>query len=133
MLYRGVPGNLYRDKQGSDPDAACNELVIRIQPKEAIYLKINNKVRHNARQPAQPQVGRTQCIRTSVCMRAYFTKSVWWHTISVPPEPKQQPSSLTHCSQHQTTTYSSSVTSPLSDMNLETYLFSFTTHTPCHT
>jgi glucose-6-phosphate 1-dehydrogenase len=39
-----VPGNLYRDKQGADPDAACNELVIRIQPKEAIYLKINNKV-----------------------------------------------------------------------------------------
>lgn len=42
---RHVPGNLYRDKQGADPDAACNELVIRIQPKEAIYLKINNKVR----------------------------------------------------------------------------------------
>ena len=42
--HRGVPGNLYRDKQGADPDAACNELVIRIQPKEAIYLKINNKV-----------------------------------------------------------------------------------------
>jgi hypothetical protein len=41
---RHVPGNLYRDKQGADPDAACNELVIRIQPKEAIYLKINNKV-----------------------------------------------------------------------------------------
>ena len=39
-----MPGNLYRDKQGADPDAACNELVIRIQPKEAIYLKINNKV-----------------------------------------------------------------------------------------
>lgn len=42
--FRPVPGNLYRDKQGADPDAACNELVIRIQPKEAIYLKINNKV-----------------------------------------------------------------------------------------
>jgi len=44
VQFWGVPGNLYRDKQGSDPDAACNELVIRIQPKEAIYLKINNKV-----------------------------------------------------------------------------------------
>lgn len=41
---RHVPGNLYRDKVGSDPEAAANELVIRIQPKEAIYLKINNKV-----------------------------------------------------------------------------------------
>ncbi|KAF8072377.1 G6PD2 [Scenedesmus sp. PABB004] len=44
VQFRAVPGNLYRDKAGSDPDAACNELVIRIQPKEAIYLKINNKV-----------------------------------------------------------------------------------------
>jgi len=44
VQFWGVPGNLYRDKQGADPDAACNELVIRIQPKEAIYLKINNKV-----------------------------------------------------------------------------------------
>eukprot|EP00878_Enallax_costatus_P011921 GHUV01012445.1.p1 GENE.GHUV01012445.1~~GHUV01012445.1.p1 ORF type:complete len:575 (+),score=103.39 GHUV01012445.1:290-2014(+) len=44
VQFRPVPGNLYREKQGADPDAACNELVIRIQPKEAIYLKINNKV-----------------------------------------------------------------------------------------
>jgi glucose-6-phosphate 1-dehydrogenase len=41
---RHVPGNLYRSKQGSNLDAHTNELVIRIQPKEAIYLKINNKV-----------------------------------------------------------------------------------------
>lgn len=41
---RHVPGNLYRSKQGSNLDARTNELVIRIQPKEAIYLKINNKV-----------------------------------------------------------------------------------------
>lgn len=51
-----MPGNLYRDKQGADPDASCNELVIRIQPKEAIYLKINNKVRrpllHHRHAPA---------------------------------------------------------------------------------
>ena len=39
-----MPGNLYRDKVGSDPEAASNELVIRIQPKESIYLRINNKV-----------------------------------------------------------------------------------------
>jgi hypothetical protein len=41
---RHVPGNLYRSKQGSNLDAATNELVIRIQPQEAIYLKVNNKV-----------------------------------------------------------------------------------------
>ncbi|KAI8464825.1 MAG: glucose-6-phosphate dehydrogenase [Monoraphidium minutum] len=44
VQFRHVPGNLYRSKQGSNLDAHTNELVIRIQPKEAIYLKINNKV-----------------------------------------------------------------------------------------
>lgn len=42
--HRSVPGNLYKSKLGPDPDASNNELVIRIQPKEAIYLKVNNKV-----------------------------------------------------------------------------------------
>ncbi|CAN1222953.1 Glucose-6-phosphate 1-dehydrogenase, chloroplastic [Linum perenne] len=37
VQFRHVPGNLYKDK-------ATNELVIRVQPDEAIYLKINNKV-----------------------------------------------------------------------------------------
>lgn len=41
---RHVPGNLYKAKFGSDLDASTNELVMRIQPKEAIYLKINNKI-----------------------------------------------------------------------------------------
>lgn len=45
VQFRHSPGNLYRTKLGSDLDAASNELVIRIQPKESIYLKINNKVR----------------------------------------------------------------------------------------
>jgi glucose-6-phosphate 1-dehydrogenase len=44
VQFRHVPGNLYRSKLGSDLDAAANELVIRIQPKEGIYLKLNNKV-----------------------------------------------------------------------------------------
>jgi len=44
VQFKPVPGNLYRDKVGSDPEAASNELVIRIQPKESIYLRINNKV-----------------------------------------------------------------------------------------
>ena len=42
IQYRHVPGNLYK-AQGSS-DQLTNELVIRIQPDEAIYLKINNKV-----------------------------------------------------------------------------------------
>lgn len=44
VQFRHVPGNLYRNKLGIDLDKATNELVIRIQPNEAIYLKINNKV-----------------------------------------------------------------------------------------
>ena len=44
MQFRHVPGNLYRSKLGLDLDRATNELVIRIQPDEAIYLKVNNKV-----------------------------------------------------------------------------------------
>uniref|UniRef100_A0A2N9IIJ9 Glucose-6-phosphate 1-dehydrogenase n=1 Tax=Fagus sylvatica TaxID=28930 RepID=A0A2N9IIJ9_FAGSY len=44
VQFRHVPGNLYNRKFGTDLDEATNELVIRIQPDEAIYLKINNKV-----------------------------------------------------------------------------------------
>ncbi|CAM0873334.1 unnamed protein product [Alopecurus aequalis] len=42
--FRRVPGNLYRGNVGTDLDMATNELVLRVQPDEAIYLKINNKV-----------------------------------------------------------------------------------------
>jgi glucose-6-phosphate 1-dehydrogenase len=44
VQFRHVPGNLYRDRLGMDLDRVTNELVIRIQPNESIYLKINNKV-----------------------------------------------------------------------------------------
>jgi len=44
VQFRHVPGNLYKAKMGADLDSATNELVIRIQPNESIYLKINNKV-----------------------------------------------------------------------------------------
>jgi len=44
VQFRHVPGNLYRSKLGLDLDRTTNELVIRIQPDEAIYLKVNNKV-----------------------------------------------------------------------------------------
>lgn len=44
VQFRRVPGNLYNRNFGSDLDRATNELVIRVQPDEAIYLRINNKV-----------------------------------------------------------------------------------------
>ncbi|CAA3018998.1 glucose-6-phosphate 1-dehydrogenase, chloroplastic [Olea europaea subsp. europaea] len=44
VQFRHVPSNLYSRIFGIDLDRATNELVIRVQPDEAIYLKINNKV-----------------------------------------------------------------------------------------
>ncbi|XP_058093122.1 glucose-6-phosphate 1-dehydrogenase, chloroplastic-like isoform X2 [Magnolia sinica] len=44
VQFRHVPGSLYKKSFGKDLDQATNELVIRVQPDEAIYLKINNKV-----------------------------------------------------------------------------------------
>lgn len=44
VQFRHVPGNLYNRNIGTDLDRATNELVIRVQPDEAILLKINNKV-----------------------------------------------------------------------------------------
>ncbi|KAL3679274.1 hypothetical protein R1sor_022230 [Riccia sorocarpa] len=44
IQFKQVPGNLYRERFGSNLDAVANELVLRVQPDEAIYLKINNKL-----------------------------------------------------------------------------------------
>ncbi|KAK3280734.1 Glucose-6-phosphate 1-dehydrogenase [Cymbomonas tetramitiformis] len=44
VQFRHVPGNLYKNATGLDENLLTNELVIRIQPDEGIYLKINNKV-----------------------------------------------------------------------------------------
>ncbi|KAL9682232.1 hypothetical protein QQ045_014025 [Rhodiola kirilowii] len=44
VQFRHVPGNLYKRNFATDLDKATNELVLRVQPDEAIYLKINNKV-----------------------------------------------------------------------------------------
>ncbi|XP_057526940.1 glucose-6-phosphate 1-dehydrogenase, chloroplastic-like isoform X2 [Amaranthus tricolor] len=44
VQFRHVPGNLYKTNFGTDLDKATNELVLRVQPDEAIFLKINNKV-----------------------------------------------------------------------------------------
>lgn len=46
VQFRSVPGNIFKAKlaTGMAAESASNELVIRIQPKEAIYLKITNKV-----------------------------------------------------------------------------------------
>jgi glucose-6-phosphate 1-dehydrogenase len=41
--FRHVPGNVFTTKFGKSFDKNTNELVIRIQPEEAIYMKINNK------------------------------------------------------------------------------------------
>uniref|UniRef100_A0A6N2MFB7 Glucose-6-phosphate 1-dehydrogenase n=1 Tax=Salix viminalis TaxID=40686 RepID=A0A6N2MFB7_SALVM len=43
VQFRHVPGNLYKRNFGTDLDMATNELVLRVQPDEAIYLRINNK------------------------------------------------------------------------------------------
>jgi glucose-6-phosphate 1-dehydrogenase len=43
VQFRHAPGNLYGERQGR-VEHVTNELVIRIQPDEAIYLRINNKV-----------------------------------------------------------------------------------------
>ncbi|XP_052187629.1 glucose-6-phosphate 1-dehydrogenase, chloroplastic-like [Diospyros lotus] len=44
VQFRHVPGNLFNRSFGRDLDQASNELVIRVQPDESVYLKINNKV-----------------------------------------------------------------------------------------
>ncbi|MEW5301646.1 MAG: hypothetical protein WDW36_004493 [Sanguina aurantia] len=44
VRFRDVPGNIYKAKMNVEDDNMGNELVIRIQPSEAIYLKIMNKV-----------------------------------------------------------------------------------------
>lgn len=44
VQFMQVPGSIYKHKFGNNFDSSTNELVIRIQPKESIYLKINNKV-----------------------------------------------------------------------------------------
>lgn len=44
IQFRHVPGNLYKSSMGQNIDTATNELVIRIQPEEAIYMVMNNKV-----------------------------------------------------------------------------------------
>ncbi|KAJ1418798.1 Glucose-6-phosphate dehydrogenase, C-terminal [Sesbania bispinosa] len=44
VQFRHVPGNLFKRNFGTDLGKATKELVLRVQPDEAIYLKINNKV-----------------------------------------------------------------------------------------
>jgi glucose-6-phosphate 1-dehydrogenase len=44
LQFRHVPGNIFAKRFGRQFDADTNELVIRLQPDEAIYLKVNNKV-----------------------------------------------------------------------------------------
>lgn len=44
VQFRHVPGNVFTAKFGKEFDRNTNELVIRIQPEEAIFMRINNKV-----------------------------------------------------------------------------------------
>jgi len=45
VQFRHVPGDIFRGKFGGPNNVHnTNELVVRIQPEEAIYFKINNKV-----------------------------------------------------------------------------------------
>ncbi|XP_031404348.1 glucose-6-phosphate 1-dehydrogenase 1, chloroplastic-like isoform X2 [Punica granatum] len=44
VQFRHVPGNLFNRNFGNNLNNATNELVIQVQPDEAVYLKINNKV-----------------------------------------------------------------------------------------
>ncbi|CAG9463807.1 unnamed protein product [Pedinophyceae sp. YPF-701] len=44
IQFRHVPGNLYRDIYPETARNNTNELVIEIQPEEAIYMKLNNKI-----------------------------------------------------------------------------------------
>ena len=44
IQFRHVPGSLFSSMYGGALDLSTNELVIRVQPDESIYLKINNKV-----------------------------------------------------------------------------------------
>ena len=44
VQFRHVPGNIFSGSQYGDTNRDTNELVIRIQPEEGIYLNINNKV-----------------------------------------------------------------------------------------
>jgi glucose-6-phosphate 1-dehydrogenase len=44
VQFRHVPGNLFAEQHGMGEDEGTNELVIKIQPDESIYLKVNNKV-----------------------------------------------------------------------------------------
>jgi glucose-6-phosphate 1-dehydrogenase len=44
VQFRHVPGNLFSGQHGMGEDEGTNELVIKVQPDESIYLKVNNKV-----------------------------------------------------------------------------------------
>ncbi|MBA0733412.1 hypothetical protein Gogos_017435, partial [Gossypium gossypioides] len=68
VQFRHVPGNLYNRNFGTDLDQATNELVIRVQPDEAIYLKINNKV---------PGLGmRLDCSNLNLHYAARYSKEI---------------------------------------------------------
>ena len=44
IQFHHAPGNLYKKQLGATSDMNSNELIIRIQPDEAIYLRLNSKI-----------------------------------------------------------------------------------------
>ncbi|XXG41620.1 hypothetical protein AAC387_Pa01g2051 [Persea americana] len=67
VQFRHVPGNLYK-RFFTDLDEATNELVIRLQPNAAIYLKINNKI---------PGLGmRLDCSNLDLLYAARYSKEI---------------------------------------------------------
>ena len=44
IQFHHAPGNLYKKQLGATSDMNSNELVIRIQPDESIYLRVNSKI-----------------------------------------------------------------------------------------
>ncbi|XP_058105266.1 glucose-6-phosphate 1-dehydrogenase 2, chloroplastic-like [Magnolia sinica] len=68
VQFRHVPGYLYKRSFGKDLDQATNELVIRVQPDEAIYLKIHDKV---------PGLGmRLDCSNLNLHYAARYSKEI---------------------------------------------------------
>ena len=44
IQFHHAPGNLYKKQLGATSDMNSTELVIRIQPDESIYLRVNSKI-----------------------------------------------------------------------------------------
>ncbi|XP_047321078.1 glucose-6-phosphate 1-dehydrogenase, chloroplastic-like [Impatiens glandulifera] len=68
VQFRKVPGNIFNKNSRRDVEVGTNELVIHVQPDEAICLKINNKV---------PGVGmKLECSNLNLLYSARYLKEI---------------------------------------------------------